>query len=140
MLIVIISFVKIGSADTMAQNNGFLCLIVCCILYWLQIKINPFITEDLNHFNNVSNFLMITTIFLGIFSSVSQNLTLETIIMGLILVLNCFLMIIVFKKLLIFKVSFTNESKLIVYLRDKANIFWSKGSFKVFLSFLLFFF
>ena len=127
LLIVIITFLKIGTGDAIAQNNAFFCILLLVGLFWLQIQYKPFLTEDLNQFNDLTAIIMILTIFLGVFSTVSKDLQLQTIILTMIIFINTYFLLVSIKKIFILKISMDDSSTMIKYIRKNAESIWRKG-------------
>ena len=125
----IIAFIKVGSGEVISQNNAFFCLILCFLLFWAQVKYKPFITNELNDLNLKSNFIMIITILLGLFSSMFQDITLQILLLILLLGLNIYFMMFFIKGYLQLKMVVTKKSKFFDIINKKLGRFWSKGIF-----------
>jgi len=128
-IIAIISFANLGSGQTLYQNSGFFILILTCLCFWVQMQWNPFITEELNSLELKASIIMIMTIFGGLFSSVCEDSTLQTILMVLIILLNVYFIALFFKIYLQIQLSFAKNSKLLLFLSKAVAKFWSEGSF-----------
>ena len=76
-MIFIISFVKIGEAESVVQNNAFICLILCVLAFYYQLKSPPYILENLNTLDYQATSVMIATVFFGLFSSISKDGTIK---------------------------------------------------------------
>ena len=114
LLIVIISFIDFGNNDLRAINNAFLCFIICSIFFAAQIYDRPFSYEELNSLNFKANIIMLITIFFGIFSSICEDSTLQTLLMSIVVSIN-----------LIFFLVFGKTYLCIMYVNSK-NSFLSK--------------
>ena len=114
----IISFFKIGPPQAIPQNNAFLCLIICSFSFWLQLKYEPFITKELNALNFKATLLMNLTIFLGLFASISNDNTLEIILLVVLFLLNFWFFLMFLKNYII-----------IEKIKEFLKRFWSKGIF-----------
>lgn len=129
ILVLIISFVKIGTGETIQQNNGFFCLIICAISFLFQIKYQPFMTKDLNNLNEKASFIAISTIFLGLFGSFCENSSLEFILLIILISVNFSFVLMTMKKYLQIKITFSQKSKFFKFLKAAFARLWSKGKF-----------
>lgn len=112
VLVFIITFIKIGPREKIAQNNLFFCLLLCIFSYIAQTKIKPFVTPELNILSLKCSITIIFSMFLSFFLSFCQNYIMEIFIMMffglnnlffLASVLKCYLEIsLVFQKSLCF--------------------------------------
>lgn len=127
MLTFIISFLKSGSGETSSQNNAFLCLIIFLLSFWAQMKFKPFITDELNNLNLYSNFVMILTILLGLFTSLCQNDFLETILLVSLILLNIHFIYIFLKNYFQLKMVAGSNSKVFGFLNKHLEKVWTKG-------------
>ena len=114
MIILIIDFVNVGSGQILYQNNGFFILILTCLCFWIQVKRKPFITDELNSLDLKGSVVMIITIFGGLFSSICDNSTLQTILMVVIILINVYFLVLFSK--IYFQIqlllAFGNDSKI----------------------------
>ena len=125
----IISFLKSGSGEISSQNNAFLCLIIFLLSFWAQMKFRPFITDELNNLNLYSNFVMILTILLGLFTSLCQNDFLETILLVSLILLNIHFIFVFMKNYLQLKMVASSNSKVFGFLNNRLEKVWIKGIF-----------
>ena len=125
----IISFFKIGPPQAIPQNNAFLCLIICSFSFWLQLKYEPFITKELNALNFKATLLMNLTIFLGLFASISNDNTLEIILLVVLFLLNFWFFLMFLKNYIILKIGSSENTKIIEKIKEFLKRFWSKGIF-----------
>jgi len=88
LIILIVSFARIGDPPISYQNNAFLIILVISAFFGLELKIKPFGISELNYLNWTSNLVIIFIIFGGLLSSINQETSLPfdkgTIIIGLI--------------------------------------------------------
>ena len=127
-MIIIIAFLKIGSDEIIDQNNAFLILILCIICFWFQIKYSPFITPELNNLDFKATGIMIITIFVGLFSSISQTEILQIILLVCILFLNIYFMIIFLIKFsLLQMLTTTNINNKVFSFFKKIEKYFIKG-------------
>ena len=122
LLIFIISFVKIGSDKNQMQINAFFCLIICIIFFSAQFKYPPFITNELNNLNFKANLIMIFSIILGVFSSISENSVIELTLMIILIILNFVFILIFFFSYMIIKIITTKKSKFFLFLGRHSSI------------------
>lgn len=134
ILIIIISFVKIGnSEETIRINNVFLCFITCAFYLAAQIKFQPFINEELNNFSIKSSVILLINIFLGIFCSVASDFKLIIILLLILGVINVSFILIIAKKYFVLQV--ITQKKEIKCLTKFINFFkkiLGKGYFVIF--------
>ena len=90
LIIVIITFGDVGFGETLYQNNGFFILILTVFGLWMQINWQPYITDELNSLELKASIIVSITIFGGLFSSVCNDLILQTILMIIIILLNIY--------------------------------------------------
>ena len=129
LLIFLIVFVKIGSEEVENQNKAFLCFILCICSHYLQKIYQPFALIPLNDFNYKTNSLLIMTIFLGLFSSICQNETLEIFLMIFIILLNMFFLLNFFKNFFLIKAVIHENSKIVMFMtKSKIGKYFKKGS------------
>ena len=141
ILILIISLVKIGSDEVHSQNNGFLCLVLCTLSCYAQIKDQPFITDELNDLNFKANFVMILTIFVGLFSSICRDYNLEIFLMIVLVFFNCFFISVFVKNYLAIKIiTSKNTNKFYKALEHIFNKNWKNGKLLFFFILFLFYF
>ena len=130
-IIIIIAFGNVGSGQTLYQNNGFFILILICFCFRIQMKWKPFITQELNSLDLRASMIMIITIFGGLFSSVCEDSTLQTILMVVIILINVYFLVLFSK--IYFQIqlllAFGNDSKIFLYLKKQAEKYWSHGIF-----------
>lgn len=118
---------KVGSPETLAQNNAFFCLILCTISFLFQLKSKPFLTDELNDLNEKSSLTLIVTIFLGFFISFCQNFNLELILVICLFIFNSWFILITAKKYIQLKIALSKKSKFLSFLKKTLPKFWSKG-------------
>ena len=128
LLIIIISFSKIGPNDVIAQNNAFLCNILCLISFWLQLKYKPFIMNDLNLLNFKASLIMNLTIFLGLFMSISQDQSLQIILLIILFLLNTWFILSFFKQFLFLKILSIKKSKSVHIVNSFIDKYWANGT------------
>ena len=128
ILIIIISFVKIGPVDVIPQNNAFLYLIISLISYSFQIKYKPFITNELNNLNFKASLVMNLTVFLGLFMSISQDQILEIILLIILFLVNMWFIISLLKNYILIKVLSYDNSKLMNIIRKYIEKIWKNGN------------
>ena len=90
MLIIIISFADIGDTNLRTLNKAFLCFILCSVFRAAQIHDQPFMSKELNSLNSKANSVVIITLFLGIFSSICEDFTLQTLLMSIVVFVNIY--------------------------------------------------
>ena len=130
LLTLIIAFIKTGDAGTgnvISQNNAFLCLTLCFISFWAQLKLQPFVTIELNQLNLKSNFLMIITIFFGLFASICNDFKLELIILIVIFGLNLYFLLFFIKSYIQIKLVVQQNSKFYNAIKKGIGRIWNKG-------------
>ena len=118
MLVCIISFVKFGPNEAITQNNAFLCLIICSILGYFQMKYKPFITKELNDLNKKSSLIIILSIYLALFMSFCQDLNLEIALLVLLLAGNSLFNLITMMNYLKLKIVLSKKSKFFSFLKN----------------------
>ena len=127
-LIAIISFANVGTGKILYQNNGFFILILTCLCFWIQMKCEPFLTEELNTLDLKASLIMIITIFGGLFSSICENYRIQIFLMAVIMLINVYFFISFLKTYILIKICFAKDSKFIIFL--KTNLFekyWNEG-------------
>lgn len=130
LLIIIITFGDIGSGNVVSQNNAFFCIIIIGISFWLQYHYEPFISTELNSLNFDSSLIMLSTIFLGLFSSICEDLVLQQILLAVVIFLNIYFFLEVAKIFLVLKFSFPiNDGKIMRILGEIVHKFLGKGTF-----------
>ena len=130
LLIIIITFGDIGSENVVSQNNAFFCIIIIGISFWLQYYYEPFISAELNSLNFDSSLIMLSTIFLGLFSSICEDLVLQQILLAVVISLNIYFFLEVAKIFLVLKFSFPiNDGKIMRILSKIVHKFLGKGTF-----------
>ena len=90
----------------------------------------PFITDSLNSLNLKANLTMMITIYLGIFSSISKDIALETTLMSCVVIVNAYFLAVFFKNYICIKfvlskkkrVIFDNIGPLIDWLFHKSTL------------------
>ena len=128
IIILIISFLKIGSPDTVTQNNAVFCMIICIFFYWVQIKYKPFVSKELNNLNSNGTLLMILTIFIGLFTSFSKDFTIQIILLIILFLCNFWFILKILKSYFILKLETSESSKFIDFFKHIAYKFWEKGN------------
>ena len=93
MLIVLISFANFGDGDLRIINKAFLCFILCSIFFAAQIHDQPFLSQDLNDLNFKANLMVMLTLFFGIFSSICQDVLLQTLLMSIVVLVNLYFLL-----------------------------------------------
>lgn len=127
MILVFISFLKIGSGLTIQQNNGFFCMIICTLSFLMQIKNQPFLTKELNDLNEKASFIVISTIFLGLFGSFCDNSNLEILLLVVLFAINFAFILMTMKKYIQLKIAFSKKSKFFLFIKSTFARLWSKG-------------
>ena len=121
-MIFIISFVKIGEAESVVQNNAFICLILCVLAFYYQLKSPPYILENLNTLDYQATSVMIATVFFGLFSSISKDGTIKLISILAILIINISFLIQFLKQYFILHIHIGKDSKVkskLIHVVDK---------------------
>ena len=111
-LIFIISFVKIGEGELVVQNNAFICLILCVIAFYYQLKSSPYLLESLNLLDYQATSVMIATVFMGLFSSISKDGTIKLLSIFVILIMNISFLINFLRKYFILSIHCGKRSNL----------------------------
>lgn len=101
LIILIISFLKIGSGAKINQINACLIIIVLFVMLLLQVRESPFITYELNSLDFLATLIIIVSLFGGIFASLSENSALTQIIMIIIFLLNIYFLYLFFSDYII---------------------------------------
>ena len=127
-MIIVISFIKIGTPDVIPETNAFLCLIICLFSFWLQIKYEPFITSDLNNLNFNSTLLMNITIFFGLFISIAQDDNLQIFLLAILFFLNILFILAFCKSYILLKVVSIEHSKILLNFKEFLKKFWLNGN------------
>lgn len=113
LLIIVISFLKIGDSEEAHRvNNVFLCFIVCFLLLLAQIKYKPYMNTDLNKFSLNTSIVILINIFLGIFSSVANDNILILILFIVLVIMNIYFVLIMLKNYLILQLILNKNFKL----------------------------
>ena len=136
-IILIIAFANVGYGQILYQNNGFFILILTCLCFWIQVKRKPFITDELNSLDLKGSVVMIITIFGGLFSSICEDLTLQTILMVIVILINVYFLALFLKTYLQIKLTFVKDSKFRLF--KLFGNYWTKGILLKYLSILMFF-
>ena len=127
-LISIISFANVGTGQIKTQNIAFLCFILFFISVACQTHAKPFFSKELNDLNLKANIVMMSTIFLGLFSSVCDSLNLQKTMMIVCLLINIYFLIVFFKVFFIVKFHFSKKkSKFIVKVLEIFEKCFKKG-------------
>ena len=104
-------------------------MIVCSVLFWAETHYKPFISSELNNLNFDSSLIMLLTIFLGLFSSICDDLAIQEIIIVVLLILHIYLFLKIAKILVLLKCLFANSrSKIFDYLNKMARKNLPKGT------------
>ena len=130
----IIAFVKTGDTgigNIISQNNAFFCVTLCFISFWAQLKIQPFVTIELNELNIKSNFIMIITILFGLFASICNDVKLELIILIVIIGMNVYFLLFFVKRYLQIKMVVQQNSKFFDKINKGIGKIWKRGEFAV---------
>ena len=133
-IIIIIAFANVGTGKNLYQNNGFFILILNCFCFWIQMTVEPFISDDLNNLDLKASFITIITIFLGLFSSVCENYTLQKILMVIVILVNVYFVALFAKMFITVKFYFAKESKLVNSFKALAEKIFTKGTSLILLS------
>ena len=105
-------------------------MILTSFCFWIQIKRKPFITEELNSLDLKASMIVIMTIFAGLFSSICDNLTLQTTLMIIIIIINVYFLALFFKAYFQIKLTFAKDSKMIRFInKNFVERFWREGTF-----------
>ena len=124
-MIVVISYVNLGNETVAPINKGFICFILLSISFGAQLKFKPYLTEHLNDFNLVSSFLMLTTLFLGLFASLSQSIYVQVACFIVLLALTIYFYLSFIKNLFVIKISFLKKENKIISKIKTHSIFIS---------------
>jgi len=131
-IILILSFVNIGSGDILYLNNGFLILILTGFCFWIQMKWQPFITKELNSLDSKASMIVIFTIFGGLFSTISEDPTLQTALMIIIIIINLYFLALFFKVYFQIRLTFAKETKILHFFNKSiVEKLWPKGKLKL---------
>lgn len=127
VLIVIISYVNLGNETVSPINKGFICFILLSLSFAAQMKFKPYITPHLNDFNLKSSFLMLATLFLGLFSYLSQSTSVQIVCFIVLSIMTIYFYLLFLKHLLIIKITFFKKnSKFISRIRKSTVLISSK--------------
>ena len=139
IIILIISFIHVGSGDIIYQNNAFLILICNCGWLFVQWKSKPFITDELNALDLKASFIIIATLFAGLFSSLCQNVVLQIILMAFIIIINSFFLLLFLRDYLFLQLSMSSNIK-VHFIETLIKKFWKIGDCFFFIQTIYLFF
>ena len=115
-------------SDTKIIDNAFICFILCSISFAFQIIDQPFLTEGLNSLNLKGNLIMMMTIYLGIFSSVTKDNSLQTLLMAVVVSINAIFFMVFAKNYILIKFALSKKkSAIISKIGGHLNRFFLKG-------------
>lgn len=110
LLIIVISFVKIGNSETTIRlNNVFICFIICSLYLWAQINYNPFMNDQLNEFSITATRFLLVNIFFGLFSSVASDDFLMLFILAIFIIYNFVFVLGMVKNFLVLQIIFRKK-------------------------------
>ena len=137
IIIAIITFGNAGFGETLYQNNGFFILILTFFGLWMQINWHPYITDELNSLELNASMIVSITIFGGLFSSICHDLTLQTILMIIIILLNIYFLCLFFKHYIQAQMNFAKDSTLMSKMSNSGFVakLWKEGLYFISLKF-----
>ena len=139
-IILIIAFANVVTGQILYQNNGFFILILICSSFWIEKNLKPFLTDELNSLDLKASIVMILTIFGGLFSSICDDSTLQTILMMIVIIINVYFLVLFVKVYIQIKLIFPKKSKLYVFVTNLFERFWREGTLLKNSSRIIFFF
>lgn len=127
LLIVTIAFLKIGDSEEKIRiNNVFVCFLVCSFFIWLEMRNQPYMNDELNLFSLRSLFVMLLTIFLGVFGSISNNDLLILLLFILLAFINISFIVTMIRKYILLHMIIKKEWKFGKII-DKYHLFFDNG-------------
>ena len=120
LIILIVSFARIGDPPISYQNNAFLTILIITAFFGLELKMKPFGISELNYLNWTSSLVMIFIIFGGLLSSINQETNFPFVMMIMIMLLNIYLMVLFFRNYIQNLLAFPRDTKFYQIEKD----FW----------------
>lgn len=113
-MIFTIAFANIGDEEEVYPTNKvIICILICLLSFFCQLKSKPFITLDLNNLNLLSNVIMILTLLFALFSAICENSQMKFIFLIALLCFNCYFLLIIVKSCLIVKLVIAKNSNIL---------------------------
>ena len=130
IIILLISFVKIGDGGQITLINACIIIIILGAIFAFQLKQKPFLTKELNYLDFLSNVIIIMTIYGGLFASISSNMVISSLVMLFLLIFNIYFLCIFLKEYTIMFLIVKKHQNKKSFLTELGNKYMQKCKIK----------
>ena len=95
--------------------------------FYIELKFKPFATPELNSLSSTASFVVIATIYGGLFSSINEDTVLPIVIMILLILLNIYFILLFFQNYIKIRLSLSNNEKINKIMNKLFGNFWVSG-------------